>query len=178
MKVSRNYQYLNFAANILVVAVGALLIGLLAYRAFFQPSLGSLEAELLRTGDNFKGLQEIDFKKTPNTILLAIDIKCQYCLQSLPFYKKLIAKSKESPNVQVIAVFSNKSEEVEQYLREHDVDTEFIPNVDLVKLKVDATPTVIWVDANRKIVGSYQGILQEKQESAFFEVYEKRLFSR
>lgn len=178
MKILRNFRYLNFAANILVVLVGVLLVGLLSYRAFYQPSLDSLEAEFLRSGDDFKGLQEVDFKKSPNTILLATDIKCRYCIQSLPFYKKLIAKSKENTGVRVIAVFSNESEEIKHYLREHDVDIEFIPNVDLVKLKVDATPTVIWVNANRKIVGSYQGLLQEKQESAFLEVYEKRLFGR
>jgi len=178
MKTSRNFRYLNFATNVLVIVIGVMLIGLLAYRVFFQPSLASLEAELLRAGEDFKGLQEVDFKKSPNTILLVTDIKCHYCTQSLPFYKKLIAKSKENPAIRVIAVLNNKSEEVEDYLREHDVAVEFIPNVDLVKLKVDATPTVIWVDANRKIVGSYQGLLQEKQESAFFEVYEKRLFGR
>lgn len=178
MKTSKNFRYLNFATNILVVVIGVMLIGLVAYRVFFQPSLGSLEAELLRAGEDFKGLQEVDFKESPNTILLASDVNCQYCTQSLPFYKKLIAKSKENPAVRVIAVLNNKSEEVENYLREHDVVVKFIPDVDLVKLKVDATPTVIWVDANRKIVGSYQGLLQEKQESAFFEVYEKRLFGR
>lgn len=175
MKVLGNYRYLNLATNILVVVVGMMLVGLVAYRAFFLPSLNSLEAELLRAGDEFKGLQEIDFKKSPNTILLATDIKCQYCTQSLPFYKKLIAKSKDNPAIRIIAVFGNKSEEVENYLREHDVVVEFIPNVDLVKLKVDATPTIIWVDADRKIVGSYQGLFQEKQESAFLEVYQKTL---
>jgi hypothetical protein len=178
MKTSKNFRYINFATNIIVVVTGIMLIGLVAYRVFFQPSLGSLEAEFLRAGENFNGLQEVDFKKSPDTILLATDVKCQYCTQSLPFYKKLIAKSNENPAVRVIAVLNNKSEEVENYLREHDIVVEFIPDVDLVKLKVDATPTVIWVDANRKIVGSYQGLLQEKQELAFFEVYEKRLFGR
>lgn len=178
MKISSKYYYLDFATNILVVAVGAMLIGLLGYWLFFQPSLGSLEAELLRAGEDFKGLQEVDFKKSPNTILLATDVTCQFCTQALPFYKKLIAKSKENPGVRVVAVFSNEKEEVVHYLLENDVDIEFIPNVDLVKLKVDVTPTVIWVDANRKIVGSYQGLLQEKQETAFFGVYEKRLFGR
>lgn len=178
MKYSRNYRYLNFALNILVVIVGATLIGLLAYRAFVQPSLGSIEAELLRAGDDFKGLQEVDFKKSPNTILLVSDIKCRYSTQALPFYKKLIAKNKENQAVRVIGVFDNKKEEVERYLREHKVDVEFIPNVNLVKLKVDATPTVIWVDENRKIVGSYQGLLQEELETDFFEVFEKRLFGR
>lgn len=92
MKTSKNFRYLNFATNILVVVISVMLIGLLAYRVFFQPSLASFEAELLRAGKDFKGLQEVDFKKSPDTILLATDVKCQYCTQSLPFYKKLIAR--------------------------------------------------------------------------------------
>lgn len=79
-----------------------------------------------------------------------LNAKCLYFIQSLPFYKQLIAESKENKGVRIIGVFSNESEESEHYLREHDVDIEFIPNIDLVELKVVATPTVIWVDANRE----------------------------
>lgn len=175
MKNSNNYRNLNFAANILVVLVCATLVGLFSYRAFFQSPLSSLEAELLKSGTEFKGLQEIDFGKTPNTILLAADINCQFCTQSLPFYKKLAAASRENPAVRVVGVFKNKEEEVRQYLREHNVELDFISNVDLVKVRVDTTPTVIWVDANRKISGSYEGLLREDQETAFFEFYNKRL---
>lgn len=178
MKISKDFYYLNFLANILVVLVFTLLVGLLAYRIFFQPYLGSLEAELLSAGDDFKGLQEVNFSKNSNTILLVLDAKCQYCTQSLAFYKKLIVESKEKSNVWVIAVFKIKAEEVEHYLKDHGINIEFIPNVNLVELKVDATPTIIWVDANRKIVGSYEGVLNEKQESTFFEFYEKRLSGR
>lgn len=178
MKNTKNYRYLNFVANILIVLIGAMLLGSFAYGVFYQPSLGSIEAELLKSGEKFKGLQEIDFSKSPNTILLATNIECQYGTQSLPFYKKIIAKSKENSAVRVIAVFKNKKEDVENYLREHDINIEFVPNVDLVNLKIDATPTVIWVDTNRKIVGSYQGLLRENHETAFFEVYEKRLVNR
>ena len=174
MVSSPNFRYLNIATNIIVVVIGVALISLIAYRVFYQPSLGSTEAELLRKGQEFKGLQEVDFKQNSNTILLALDANCEYCTQSLPFYKNLITKSKNNPSVRVIALFKNKSEEIENYLRENEIAVEFIPDVDLVKLKVDATPTVIWVDANRKIVGSYQGSLQEKQETAFFEVYDKK----
>src|SRR5687767_11973609 len=99
MKLPRNYRYLNLATNILVIAISFMLVGLLAYRVFFQPSLVSLEAELLKAGESFKGLPEVDLSQSPDTILLATDIKCQYCTQSLPFYKKLIAKSKETPAV-------------------------------------------------------------------------------
>ena len=76
MKTSKNFRYINFATNILVVIIGIMLIGLVAYRVFFQPSSGSLEAELPIAGEDFKGLQEIDFKESPNTILLATDVKC------------------------------------------------------------------------------------------------------
>lgn len=181
MKNSANHRSLNFVANILLVLIGTILVGTFAYRIFYQPSigsLGSLEANLLKAGEKFKGLQEINFEKSPNTILLVTDIKCPYCTQSLPFYKKLISKSKENSSFRIIAVFTNEKEEVARYLREHEFDVEFIPDIDLVKLKADATPTMIWVDANREIIGSYQGMLKEEQETAFFKAYENRLVRR
>jgi hypothetical protein len=168
--------YLNFTANILVVVTATMLIGLLAYHTLLKPSLNTVEAELLKAGTNFTGLQEFDFGKTPNTILFVTNINCQYNSQAIPFYKKIIARSKGNSAIRILAVFSNKKEKVENFMREHQLDTEFIEDTDLLALKVDATPTLIWVDANRKIVGSYQGVLQEKQEAAFFEVYEKRLY--
>lgn len=178
MDPSKNFRYLNYAVNILVLCVAVTIIGLLAYRAFHQPSLASIEAEFLKAGESFKLPKEVDLRQRPNTILLALDISCQYCSQSLPFYKKLIAKSKETPSLRVVALFSNDRTEVEAYLLEQNVDIEFFPNVDLAKLKVDTTPTVIWVDENGKIVGSYQGMLQEKMESAFFEFYRRQLSVR
>ena len=178
MKSPEKFYYLNLTTNILVVVTVASLVGLLAYRAVFLSSLNSTEAEMLRAGSNFKGLQEVDFETRPHTILLAMDIHCRYSAQVLPFYKKIIAKSTEKSSVRVIAIFNNKEEEINRYLREHEIDTEFIPNVDLVKLGVDATPTVIWVNANRKILGSYQGLLPENLETAFFTVYEKRIFGK
>lgn len=171
----RYFRILNITANSLLILMGVLLITLLAYRALYQPSLDSLGAELIKKGDELRGLQEVDFKQTRNTILLAMDANCRFCTASIPFYQKLIDKSRQNSAVRIVALFINKNEEVENYLRENDLAVEFIPNVDLVKLKVDTTPTVIWVDANRKIVGSYQGFLPEKQEIAFFELYEKKL---
>jgi len=178
MRISKDYRRLNLAANILVIVTVTTLAGLFAYQTFFQPTLASLEAGLLKAGSDFKGLPEINFSKSPNTILLTADTKCPFITQAIPFYKRLIAESKKNSAVRILFVFENESGQVERYLREQDVNVEFIPNVDLVKLKVDATPTIIWVDANRKIVGSYQGTLQEKEESAFLEIYEEKLFGR
>ncbi len=173
MKGSRTYSYLNFATNILVVIVGTALIGLLVYRTFFE-KLNPVEAPLLKAGDSFKGVQEINFSKSRNTVLLALDTTCSYCDLSIPFYKKIIAKSNQNPGTRVIALFDNSRAEVEDYLREHELDVEFITNAGLVMTKVDMTPTIILIDTNRIITTSYEGVLQEKQEQDLFEVLEKK----
>ena len=178
METSRSIRLLNAAADILIVTTITLLVGVLAYRTILQTPLDSLEAELLKSGDYFKALPEVDFHNSPHTLVLALDTKCPFCAQGIPFYKKLIAKSKESSAVRVIAVFSNKSEEVNSFVEQHQLGVESVPNIDLAKLGVDITPTVIWVNSNRRILGSYEGMLQTKQESAFLELFDKRLFRR
>lgn len=173
MKASGTYSYLNLSANVLVVVVSATLIGSLAYRVFFQQAANPTEAQLLKAGDSFKGLQEVDFSKSRYTVLIALDTKCSYCDLSIPFYKKVIAESIQNPGTRVIALFDNGRAEVEDYLREHELDVEFITNAELVKTRVDMTPTIVVVDTNRAITASYEGKLQEKQEQDLFEVLEK-----
>lgn len=69
--MSKTFYYLNNTTNVLVVALAAVLIGLLAYGMFFQSSSRLKEAELLRMGQDFSGPEEIDFGESSNTILIA-----------------------------------------------------------------------------------------------------------
>lgn len=178
MELQRNYRTINIAANCLLIIVGASLLGILAYRTLFNPSLASLEAELLKAGDEFKGLPEFDFRKSPNTLLIAIDADCQYCIAAIPFFKKLVHEGRDDSSVRIIAMFQNKEEDTKHFLSEHGLEVEFIANTDLAALRVNATPTVIWVDADRKILAAYEGLFQENQEAQFFAIYETRLSSK
>lgn len=178
MNFPKNYYHLNLIANILLILIGTILIGLLSYYIFLQPTLAPLEPELLKTGGKFKGLKEFNFEKNHNTIILAMDTKCEYCSKSISFYKKIIAKSKEYLNVEVIAVFKNNEEEVEKYLEEHEIDIEHFSNINLMEMRVDITPTIIWLNNNRTIVGAYEGWLQESQELAFLKFFDEKLSNK
>jgi hypothetical protein len=168
------YEKLNIVLNVALILSGILLAGLVYYQVFYKSSLVHLEAEFLRANQSFLGLQEISFHGNADNILLAIDVNCPYSSQAIPFFRELISRGKHNHNMRVIALFNDQKEAVETYLREHDLDTDFIANVDLAEIKVDLSPTIIWVDADRKIIGSYQGLLNESQRKAFYEFYESR----
>jgi len=172
MKASGTYAYLNFAASALVLTVATAFIGLLIYRTSFQKQ-NAVEARLLKAGETFTGLQEINFSKSRNTVLLALDTKCSYCDLSIPFYKRLIANISQSPGTRVIALFNNGRIEAEDYVKKHDLDVEFMTKADLVMTKVDLTPTVVLVDTNRIIMASYEGMLPEKQEQDLIKALER-----
>lgn len=76
--------------------------------------------------------------------------------------------------VSVIPLFKNDKEDVERYLKEHDFLVEgFISDVNLSDLEIEMTPTLILVDNEQKIIGSYQGLLSSQQEALFMDILEK-----
>ncbi len=167
----------NRIANVFVILVGLALIGGGGYRTL-KPLLFPPAAIELSSGHSILGLEEINFKKAGSTILIAMDIKCPYCTKGLPLYKQLATQSSENNNVRVIALFANKREDVERYLNEHDIKVDFIPEVEMAALKIDVTPTIAWVDRNREIIRSYEGLLNEKQEQEFLKMFKNKLINK
>jgi hypothetical protein len=164
---------LEMVANILVVVVGISLIAFFAYK--YYPKAKTYEAEFLNKGKGFTGLEEIDFKSSPRTLVLGISTKCPYCTQSIPFYKKLIETVKYTNDVRIVAAFPQKQDEIDRYLTEHDFNIKTVPNVVLIDSSIEMTPTMVWIDSDKKIVKSWQGYLDKDGQDDFWDFYNSKL---
>jgi hypothetical protein len=64
----------------------------------------------------------------------------------------------------MIAVFPNSKTDVEQYVRQNDLQIEAVPESTLGELNVAATPTVILVDASGRVLDFWIGKLSPNEE--------------
>jgi len=72
---------------VLLVAVSILAIIALNYIGGQRPTPQIIEG--LQRGQQFPMVSGIDYAGTASTLLIAMNTKCDYCTQSIPFYNQL-----------------------------------------------------------------------------------------
>lgn len=174
MLLNKIKDRLEIATNILVLVMGVALISFFVYKNFY-PKTKTMEAKTLNTGSLFHGLEEIDFKNHPNTLIIALSTRCPYCTASLPFYKRLIETNKNSEDLRIIGIFPQPQDEIDRYLAEHNLQIHSIPNVKLGDINIEATPTVVWIDNKKKIVRSWEGFFEKDAEDDYWDFYNAKL---
>lgn len=106
----------------------------------------------------------VEFRTHERTVLLFLTTKCGYCTESLPFYGRLaerLAKSRQAR----LAVLSPEPEAlVKAYLSTHKVPIQEVMQVKAGVFRVDATPTIVIADRAGKVVGTWVGILREREK--------------
>jgi hypothetical protein len=159
---------LDVITNIVVVVFALVAIGVLV-KNYFSPTVTRPNIGL-KSGDVFPPIEGADYKKAPRTLILALNVDCRYCTKSLPFYNSLASAQKENPNLfSVVAAFINKEEErVRSYVEEKALSVHAIAGVDLDKLGIHSTPTLILVDSGGKILDSWTGGLKHEGEVEVF----------
>ena len=166
MDISKRSRILNVFANISLIVIGTLLAGLIAYQIWGTGTV--YESEYLESGERFKGLEEYNLTKKGHAILIGFDIDCPFSKKSLPFYKKLVRKSKgKYKDYEVIVLFKNQKDRVKRFLKEHDFNVRFIPNLELFGVGIDVTPTIILMHQDRSIIKAYIGFLNKNQQKDF-----------
>ena len=160
-------------ANILVVVMTIALVTFFAFK--YYPQTKTYEAEFLTKGKGFTGIEEIDFAANPRTLILGLSTKCPYCNQSIPFYKKLVETVKYTNDIKIVAVFPQKQDEIDRYLSEHELQIKTVPDVTLINSSIDMTPTMVWVDSDKRIVKSWQGYLDKEGQDDFWDFYNSKL---
>jgi hypothetical protein len=156
--------------NVAVVVAAVLLIGLFGKSYFFSPARSSPDP--VKRGTVLRTIEGVDLHKSLRTLILALSTNCRYCTQSVPFYKELLARSaKEAAgSIQVIAVFPESRSEVDAYTKSHELSVDSIPNVKLSSLQIPFTPSVILVDSNAEVLGSWGGKLSDEEQKDVFNV--------
>jgi len=162
--------FLDVTTSIVVVLFAVAAIGVLV-KNYFAPEDAKTSAAGLKRGSTLPQIAGVDFKQTPRTLVLALNVDCPYCSKSVPFYNSLAEAQRENAaHFNIIAAFINQdSALVQSYTEEKQLLVHAIVGVDLDKLGVHMTPTLILVDSAGKVLDTWRGALQLDGEREVFE---------
>lgn len=159
---------LDLTTNVVVVLFAVVAIGVLV-KNYLAPQDTKTRVAITK-GTLFPEIAGVDYKQNPRTLILALNVDCRYCTRSVPFYNSLAeARQENSGQVNIVAAFINKDAGlVKSYSNEKQLSVQTIAGVDLDKLGVHTTPTLILVDSAGKVLDSWRGELQPYGEREVF----------
>lgn len=159
---------LDVATSVVVVLFAVVAIGVLVKNYFAPPHAKTSVA--IKKGTVFPAIAGLDYKQTQQTLILALNVDCRYCTRSVPFYNSLMRSRQENGSqVNIVAAFINKDASlVKTYTDEKQLSVQAIAGVDLDKLDIHSTPTLILVDSAGKVLDSWIGELQPDGEREVF----------
>jgi hypothetical protein len=159
---------LSVTTNIVVVLF-AVVASVVLVKNYFAPQSASTSAAI-RKGSVFPQIAGTDYKQAPRTLILALNVDCRYCTRSVPFYNSLAEARQENPGqFNIVAAFiNNDAALVRSYAEEKQLSVQTIAGVDLDKLGIHLTPTIILVDNRGNVLDSWRGALQPDGEREVF----------
>lgn len=161
--MSKIPRKIELTANVLIIAVALLIVGIFAQRHFFPTAPTRVPPKLPAVGDKV-ALANFDWSKSDKNVLLVLRVGCRFCSESAGFYKNLVQQS-NGKNVNVVAVLPQGKEEAEKYLKDLGISGIQVRQSELDPLKVEATPTIIVADHEGKVTNVWLGKLKPEKES-------------
>lgn len=150
---------LDLIATCLLIVTCLAVLGSLAYQRWAPPSGPSRGSQ---PGDVLPAVEDLDWGVSEKTLVLAFSSRCLYCIESLPFYKRL--GEIEPVSSQLVALTREPAETGVEFFSEADVDLTVLPNADLSRLGVRGTPTLMLVDNSGTVLDVWRGRLTPDQE--------------
>jgi hypothetical protein len=121
MQEDRLKSYLETATNIMVLAVSILVLGILAW-SYLRPTPKTKFQSGLQIGQRFAPLSGIEFRDYPQTLLVALNSKCTYCSESIPFYKQIINLQYANRFTRIVALSSETEDIIKPYLLNNQIN--------------------------------------------------------
>jgi len=107
-------------------------------------------------------------------VVLVLSARCHWCKESVPLYQEVSALHKAAKGAfQLIAVSTGTAGELLEFLNANLIEVDRIFPAEAANLGVRATPTVLLVNRQGRVVSSWQGAMRPSDESAFLEILRK-----
>lgn len=157
------FKKTEFVANIAIIIVAVLLLGVVAKRFFNSPSQQTAAARPVESQHNLGkiALPGVNWSNSP-VLVLAISTSCHFCTESAPFYRNL---TKSHPGVRLVAVFPQPVEAGQQYLQGLGVATDQVLQAQLDSINVSGTPTLLLVNKDGSVLRRWVGLLPKEGEA-------------
>jgi hypothetical protein len=160
---SRFLQGLTVATNVAILIIALLMLFAFSYN--FIASHGQHAAQSKRfVNEPAPHVDGVDYARRAKTLVLAVSTRCHFCLDSVPFYQSLPG-AVGTKDVQIIAVFPNSKQDVDEFLRLHKLGLPSLANSDFARLGIHSTPTALLVNGRGIVIDSWIGELSPAQQT-------------
>lgn len=159
---------LKRAAVAFIVAAGLLLCVKVVRRTFFPGMSLTGEHRHVRIGARL-AVEGVDWSKSEQTYVLALNKTCAFCKVSAPLYRRLVAESAEREAVRVIALLPHPVGESTEYLDGMGVKPAEVQDVEFDSLGITHTPTIMLVNKGGVVTKMWVGRIPKKDEETVFE---------
>ncbi|HEX9960310.1 MAG TPA: hypothetical protein VGB00_05230 [Pyrinomonadaceae bacterium] len=160
--MSKVSQKVELTANILIIVVAVLLVGVIVQKYFFG-STSNQPTRVQPTVGSKINVPEVDLSAQPKTLVLVLQKDCKYCTESAAFYKRL-QENTQNKNVKLIAVLPGKIEESTAYLNKLGINNLEVKQSSLDNLQTSGTPTLILTNNKGEITNFWLGQLPADKE--------------
>ena len=148
---------LETIANLVIIVAG-----LAVSTAYVRPLLTTppTKANTVQTyapGDRIRQNDKLSF--SGSTFLLFSKSGCKFCDASMPLYKELISRG-----ARLIAIAGEDVETNRSYLAQHGVKPETIVNLKDSGLRFEATPSLVLVNSDGRVLKTWWGKQDDKME--------------
>lgn len=150
---------LETVANVTIIVTGVL-VSSLVFKTWVSSARADAARQPYRTGEKIEQIAGVDFSKAPRTVLLVVRSSCVFCSQSMSFYKRLAElRHKKGTDFRVVGLTTEPVEVGERYFSKNGVSLDTVASYEDVEFRVRATPTVILVDHDGRVIRSWVGLL-------------------
>jgi len=148
-------KYVHRALNIAILLACALLVTSLVQRYLVSKR---------RPGRTIS-LSGVDFSRSNKTLLLFLQQDCDICIESLPFYRKLLDTFTDPHDVKLVLITPNQPEVASEFFKNEGLRFETVLQGKRGLLGVQLTPTLILADSTGTVYGSWIGQLSSQQKT-------------
>jgi len=141
------------AGLMLLLAITSIATGILVARHFARSKPNHQSA--------LKGrrlAENIDWAQSERTLVLALQVRCKYCADSIDFYRILVPAA-TNEGIRVVAIFPDDKSEAEHYLSASELVIPEIKQSDLGVLGITGTPTLLLVNKDGIVQKAWEGKL-------------------
>lgn len=154
---------LEVVANVAIILVAVLLGGALVKSYLIGRNAPTVPEQPSLVGARVN-VPEVDWRRNGRTLLLVLQKGCHFCAEGAPFYQRLAREAAGGGSPRIVAVFPQQVEDARQYLRDLNVPVEDVREVQMRELGVRLTPTLLLINGDGVITGSWFGRLTPDKE--------------
>jgi hypothetical protein len=104
----------------------------------------------------------VPLSSTERALLVAVDTRCGYCLQGLPFYRSL--EGVDAGRTKLVVVGTESKEVLLRFAQEGNLRSYAVESVPDGYFKNGFTPLLVLVDSRGQVLSSWAGVLDELKQ--------------